>query len=151
MYTDLLLPTDGSPGTTDALVHALAIAEGHDATVHVLYVVDRRHQMAAPEETKTEIRSSLAAEGERALDGARRHIEDAGLAAETATREGIPHREIVAHAGEHADIIVMGTHGKTGREQLASLGSTTERVVERSDQPVLVVDIGPEYTGRRNP
>jgi nucleotide-binding universal stress UspA family protein len=39
---------------------------------------------------------------------------------------------------------VMGTHGKTGREQLASLDSTTERVVERSDQPVLVVDIGDE-------
>jgi nucleotide-binding universal stress UspA family protein len=82
MYTDILLPTDGSQETADALSHTLVIAGAHDATVHVLDIVDRRHQ--------------------------------------------------------------TGTHGKTGREQLASLGSTTERVVERSNQPVLVVDIGAE-------
>lgn len=144
MYTDLLVPTDGSAGTTEALDHALAIAAAHDATVHVLYVVDRRHQMAAPEETKAEIRRSLETEGERALAEARRRIESEGLACVTAKHEGVPHREIVDYADEHTDIVVMGTHGKTGREQLASLGSTTERVVERSDRPVLVVDIGDE-------
>jgi len=82
MYTNILLPTDGSQGTADALSHTLAIAGARDATVHVLSVGDRQHQ--------------------------------------------------------------TGTHGKTGREQLASLGSTTERVVERSNQPVLVVDVGAE-------
>jgi nucleotide-binding universal stress UspA family protein len=142
MYTDLLLPTDGSPGTAEALDHALAIAGAHDATVHVLYVVDRRHHMAAPEETKAEIRDALEKESERATDEARRRIEAEGLPTVTAEREGVPHREIVAYAHDHADIVVMGTHGKTGREQLATLGSTTERVVERSNRPVLVVDIG---------
>jgi nucleotide-binding universal stress UspA family protein len=142
MYTDLLLPTDGSPETAEVLDHALAIAGAHDATVHVLYVVDRRHHMAATEETKAEIRESLEEEAERATAEARSRIEAEGLTAVTVEREGVPHREIVAYADEHADIVVMGTHGKTGREQLVSLGSTTERVVERSDRPVLVVDIG---------
>lgn len=142
MYTDLLVPTDGSPGTAEVLDHALAIAGAHDATVHVLYVVDRRHYMAAPEETKAEIRASLTSEGEQALDDARSRVKAEGLDTVTAEQGGVPHREIVAYADEHADIVVMGTHGKTGRKQLASLGSTTERVVERSDQPVLVVDIG---------
>jgi nucleotide-binding universal stress UspA family protein len=38
-------------------------------------------------------------------------------------------------------MIVMGTHGKTGPERIASLGSTTERVVKNSEMPVLVVNL----------
>ncbi len=142
MYTDVLLPTDGSSGTTEALDHALAVATAHDATVHVLYVVDRRHYMAAADETKAEIKRSLEEEAERAIEDAKIRIEDEGQPCVTEQREGIPHREIVEYAEEHADIIVMGTHGKTGREQVASLGSTTERVVQNSEVPVLVVNIG---------
>jgi nucleotide-binding universal stress UspA family protein len=36
----------------------------------------------------------------------------------------------------------MGTHGRTGRDRVANLGSVTERVLESVDLPVLVVDIG---------
>lgn len=144
MYDDILLPTDGSSGTVEALEHTLATATAHDATVHVLYVVDRRHYMAAPDETKDEIRNSLEEEAERALGDARVRIQDEGIECVTERIEGIPHREIVEYASEHADLIVVGTHGKTGREQIESLGSTTDRVVTRSEMPTLVVDIGDE-------
>jgi nucleotide-binding universal stress UspA family protein len=40
------------------------------------------------------------------------------------------------------DVIAMGTHGRTGRDRLANLGSVTERVVENAAIPALVVDIG---------
>jgi nucleotide-binding universal stress UspA family protein len=142
MYDDILLPTDGSSGTNAALDHALAIARNHDATVHGLYVIDRRFTRAATEETTEEVVRSLEEEGERALEDIRVHVEDAGLGAETVQREGVPHRTIPEYAEEvGADLIVMGTHGRTGPDRIANLGSTTERVVKHGDHPVLVVDI----------
>ncbi|MEF8812531.1 MAG: universal stress protein [Halovenus sp.] len=142
MYDDILLPTDGSSATVQALDHALAIAEDQDATVHALYVLDKRHYLAAAEGMKDEIRRSLSEEGERALEEARVRIEDHGIDATTQRVEGIPHKTIVDYATEEAiDLIVMGTHGKTGRDRVASLGSTTERVVKNSETPVLVVEL----------
>jgi len=142
MYEDILLPTDGSSATVQALDHALAIAEGRDTTIHVLYVLDKRHYLAAADDTKDEIRRSLSEEGERALEDARVRIEDSGIDVKTRTVEGIPHKTIVDYATEEAvDLVVMGTHGKTGRDRVASLGSTTERVVKNSGTPVLVVEL----------
>lgn len=142
MYDDILLPTDGSSATAQALNHARSIAEDKDATIHVLYVLDKRHYLAADENMKGEIRKSLEEEGERALEDARISIEDAGLEARTDHIEGVPHKTIVEYADEHGmDLIVMGTHGKTGRDRVASLGSTTERVVKNAGMPVLVVEL----------
>jgi len=143
MYEDILLPTDGSSGTVEALEHALAIAAGRDATVHVLYVVESRLYRAADADTKDDVRATLEEEGDRALEDARVRVEDAGLECVTERREGVPQKAITEYATEAGiDLVVMGTHGKTGPERMASLGSTTERVVKNADQPVLVVDIG---------
>jgi nucleotide-binding universal stress UspA family protein len=142
MYNDILVPTDGSSGTEAVLDHALAIAEG-ETTVHGLYVVDKRHIMAADEDSKAEVRRSLQEEGERALDDLAVTVEDAGLTATTVCEEGIPNRIVVEYAREQdADLVVMGTHGRTGRQGVDALGSTTERVVESGALPVLVVNIG---------
>jgi nucleotide-binding universal stress UspA family protein len=141
MYDTILVPTDGSSGTAAVLDHALAVAEEGTA-VHGLYVVDRRHIMAADDESKAEVRRSMQEEGERALDDVTVTVEDAGLAVTTVCREGIPHRAVVKYARERGvDIVVMGTHGRTGRQGVEALGSTTERVVENGSVPVLVVDI----------
>lgn len=142
MYDVVLLPTDGSNQTTEALEHAIPIAKDNDAVVHVLYVLDRRHFMAATAETKDEIRRSLDEEAERALDEASVRVREEGLECVTSTREGVPHREIEAYAHEVGiDLVVIGTHGKTGPERVATLGSTTERVVKGAEIPVLVVNL----------
>ncbi|WP_159901825.1 universal stress protein [Salinirussus salinus] len=141
MYDDILVPTDGSSGTAEVLDHALAIAE-EGTTVHGLYVVDKRHIMAADEGSKEEVRRSLQEEGERALDDVAVTVEDAGLTARTVCEEGIPHRTVVEYAQDSGiDLVVMGTHGRTGRQGVEALGSTTERVVENGSVPVLVVNI----------
>jgi nucleotide-binding universal stress UspA family protein len=143
MYDDILLPTDGSSGTVEALEHALSIATDRDARIHALYVVESRLYRAAADETKDEVRRSLEAEGDRALEDARVRIADAGIDCVTERREGIPEKAIAGYADEAGiDLVVMGTHGRTGAERVATLGSTTERVVKTADQPVLVVDIG---------
>ncbi|MFT4948348.1 MAG: nucleotide-binding universal stress UspA family protein [Natronomonas sp.] len=141
MCDDILVPTDGSSGTAAVLDHALAIAE-EGTTVHGLYVVDKRHIMAADEGSKAEVRRSMQEDGERALDDVTVTVEDAGLAVTARCDEGIPHRVAVEYAREAGvDIVVMGTHGRTGRQGVEALGSTTERVVKNGSVPVLVVDI----------
>lgn len=62
-----------------------------------------------------------------------------GVAARAVIRRGVPHAEILAAAdGEKADMIVMGTHGRSGLDRLL-LGSVAERVVRRAMVPVLTL------------
>jgi nucleotide-binding universal stress UspA family protein len=58
---------------------------------------------------------------------------------ETVLRQGAPHTTILEYADEaDVDLIVMGTHGRSGIHRYL-LGSVTERVVRTADAPVLTV------------
>jgi nucleotide-binding universal stress UspA family protein len=140
MYDEILVPTDGSTGTSAVLDHALAIAADNDARVHGIHVVDRRLYVAASKETKDEVAESLETDGRQALEDLRARVEAAGLDCVTELAEGIPDNRIREYAAEAGvDLIVMGTHGHTGPDLIANLGSTTERVLESAPVPVLVV------------
>jgi nucleotide-binding universal stress UspA family protein len=142
MYDRILLPTDGSDGTEQALEHAVGIAGERDATVHALSVVDRRLYLAADEEQKPELKASLEADARAAVEEVADGVAAAGVDCTTAVRDGVPYRVILEYAAEQpVDLIVMGTHGRSGRDKLANLGSVTERVVENTDTPILVVRI----------
>ena len=142
MYDDILLPTDGSSGTVDALDHAITVASDQDARIHVVYVLDKRLYTAASDESKDEIRQSLEEEATVALDDAQVRIEDEGIECVTVSEEGIPYTTIVDYAdSEDIDLVVMGTRGQSGRDRRVNLGSTTERVLKNASMPVLVVDI----------
>jgi nucleotide-binding universal stress UspA family protein len=57
----------------------------------------------------------------------------------TEVRSGNPHETILDYTDEHdIDLVVMGTHGRTGLDRYL-LGSVTEKVVRTSDVPVLTV------------
>ncbi|MFB6159642.1 MAG: universal stress protein [Haloferacaceae archaeon] len=142
-YETILVPTDGSEGIERVLDHALRLARDHDATVHALNVVDQRLVRAAEEETREEIATDLRERGDRAVAAVEDLAGEEGVAVTTAVREGVPDREIRAYADEvGADVVVLGTHGRTGRDRLASLGSVTERVVTDAERPVFVVQVG---------
>lgn len=142
MYDRILLPTDGSDGTEQALSHAVEIAKGRDATIHALSVIDRRLYLAADETQKSELKSSLRDDARAAVERVADGAADAGVDCTTAVRDGVPYRVILEYAAERpVDLIVMGTHGRSGRDKLANLGSVTERVVENTDTPTLVVRI----------
>ena len=139
MYDSVLIPTDGSEMIDTTLEHGLRIATDNDAMVHALYVVDSRGARAA-EDAREEVESSLQAEGEQAIEHVRSRAEDAGLEATGEIRSGTPQKEIREYAEEHGiDLIAIGTHGKSPREKLLSMGSVTERVVDNAAVPVLVV------------
>ncbi|MGB9933097.1 universal stress protein [Haloarcula amylolytica] len=142
MYDSVLVATDGSSGTTETLAHAASIARDNDATLHGLYVVDKRLYLAADKSNQDEVRQSLEEEGEVALDDIAVGGEESGVEVVTTMEEGIPHKTITDYAEqEDIDLIVMGTHGRTGRDRVANLGSVTERVVQSAPVPVLVVHI----------
>jgi nucleotide-binding universal stress UspA family protein len=143
MYGSVLLPTDGSDGAAAALEHAIGAAAAYDAALHVVSVVDQRVVLAADADEKESVRAGLADDAEAAVTALADRADSAGLDPTTATPEGVPHREILAYADrEDVDLLVLGTHGRTGREKRLNLGSTTERVVKAADRPLLVVDIG---------
>ncbi|SFR46537.1 universal stress protein [Halogeometricum limi] len=145
MYDSILVPTDGSDGTAKALEHALEVATLSGATIHVLSVVDRRLYLAASEDQKDELRESLHDDAVAAVDDVAETVRASDVSCTTAVRDGVPYRCVLDYADEHGvDMVVMGTHGRTGRDKLASLGSVTERVVQNTSRPVLVVSIGRE-------
>jgi len=66
-------------------------------------------------------------------------VSQAGVKAIVDVRVGRPDEEIIACVKEHgADLIVMGSHGRTGLERLL-LGSVSERVIGQSEYPIMVV------------
>ena len=63
----------------------------------------------------------------------------AGLSARWVLRTGVPYKEIVgAAARERADLIVIGTHGRSGLDR-ALLGSVADRVIRLAPCPVVTV------------
>jgi nucleotide-binding universal stress UspA family protein len=145
MYDRVLIPTDGSDALPNTLDHGLDLAGRHDAEVHAVYVVDHRQYLGEPEEVQTDLKETLTHEGETALAAVEERAFEQGLDVVSEVREGIPYKEVLAHAEEtDADVIVVGTHGKTGRDRIATLGSVTERILKGADVPVLVVSVGTE-------
>lgn len=144
MYERILVPTDGSDGTERALEHALEAAS-EETTIHALSVVDRRLYLSADKDRQEKVLDSLHEESEQAVESLVEAVAADDHEVVGAVREGVPHSEIVDYAEtNYIDLIVIGTHGRTGRDKLVNLGSVTERVVSNAGRPVLVVGIGPE-------
>lgn len=146
-YERILVPTDGSAGTEGTVAHGLAVAGEHGATVHALYIVDKKLLYAAGDEREG-VASELRAEGEDAVERVAGAADQRGLSVVTEVREGVPHREILRYIDEAGiDLVAMGTHGRTGPDKVVNMGSVTERVIENAGVPVLAVHIGGGESG----
>lgn len=138
MYQRVLVPTDGSEGAESAVDHAIDIAKTYGAELHVLYAVDTA-SLSVEVNTATVI-ENLEAEGAEITGEVAERAEAAGVErVQTEVIHGIPHETILDYAEDSAaDLVVMGTHGRTGLDRYL-LGSVTEKVVRKSDVPVLTV------------
>lgn len=132
----ILHPTDFSKNSENAWHLACALARDHGATlllvhVHLLPAVAYGEFGALPPETyDTE-----------ALEAQLGRIEpiDSSLTVCRFLLKGDPATEIVRFAKEQeCDMIVMGTHGRTGLRRLL-MGSVAEEVVRKAPCPVLTV------------
>lgn len=137
MYDEILFPTDGSAGADAALEHAIELAETHDATIHVLNVVDATYLGGAAAEATTV--EALRQQGDEAVEAAVEWIAARDVEVVRELRQGEPYAEIVDYANEAGvDVIVMGTRGRRGLDRYL-LGSVTEKVVRTADVPVLTI------------
>lgn len=142
MYERVLHPTDGSDRAGIATKHAVEIARGFDAPLHVLYVVDVeaiRGDDTFSTPTFEATIETLEAEGEEQIERVRERGERDDIEVTSAITQGTPASTIVENAAT-GDVIVMGTHGRTGLDRYL-IGSTTEKVVRTADVPVVTVPL----------
>ncbi|MFD1571605.1 universal stress protein [Halorubrum laminariae] len=137
MYDAICCPTDGSRGSDAAVEHACNLAALADARIHALFVVDNSVPGVGEWDMAVEREE---ARGERALDAVTEAGERCDVPVERHLRRGRVHEEILDAAEQYeVDLIVMGTHGRTGLGRFLSAGSVAERVVRHSAVPVLTV------------
>lgn len=140
----VVVPTDFSPGARGALAVAeqVATAMGPSRLVlaHAYYVPIEIEALIATERggdggLLERMSAASAAELERILAD----LQEAGVSVEYVARHGSPEQVISEVAKEFgADLIVMGTHGRTGLRRML-MGSVAEHVVRDAPCPVLTV------------
>ena len=133
----ILHPTDFSPGSAAAFGYACDLARDSDARVVILHVLDAGVPMVAEGVVLPSNLDELREAAWRGLDAV--HPADSAVRFERILREGPTVAEILdAAQGLGADLIVMGTHGRTGLGRML-LGSVTEEVLRKAHCPVLTV------------
>jgi len=138
LFKKILIPTDGSENTKEAIMKGLEMAKVMDAEVTALYVVDQTSFINFPmDSTIVSVYSLLEKEGRDAVEFVKSEGAKLGVKVTTKVEEGSPARKIVDTSKLH-DLVVMGTLGRTGISKIL-LGSVAERVVRFAECPVLVV------------
>ena len=136
-YEDILLPTDGSENADVAVEFGLDLADVYDATVHTVYSVDTGRLPEIGE--TTDLYAAIEETGREALESVRRRARAADISVGGTIARGPAARVILSHSEEHdVDLIVMGTHGRSGIERHL-IGSVTETVVRNAAVPVCCV------------
>lgn len=138
MYERILLPTDGSDASERAIEEAVGLAVRLDAGLTALSVADTAG-FQSPGPTGSVV-DELEADAREAVELAADRAREAGVErVETAVEHGDPAEQIrETAAADDADLIVMGTHGRSGIERRL-LGSVAETTVRGADVPVLTV------------
>ncbi|KAK45139.1 universal stress protein UspA [Caballeronia jiangsuensis] len=138
MYRNILVALDGSECSQRALDEAIRI--GTLARVNIVFVID----VAALSSFPAQYRVSVREDGTRTLEIAYARAIAAGIDCETELAETRNVTDTIAKCLQRraahmpADLVVMGTHGRTGLRRLA-LGSVAEAFVRRSTCPVLLM------------
>ena len=133
----ILVPVDFSKPSLEALPHALALAQQQNAQLTLIHVIEPFHPDMRIDTTQSQRDARVAAHGRlgKLADATRRIWPRTGRE----LRAGAPVTTITALAQRtNADLIVMGTHGRTGVKR-GLIGSVAERVVRHAPCSVLVV------------
>lgn len=139
---NILFPTDFSTLSQNALKTAIAICQRHNATLHILHVVENRFLIVPPSNNPASIYviPEMAEKGEKSL-----HKMVEGIK-ETEGIKAAPHLEF-GNAADlirdkaimlECELIIMGSHGSSGFRELF-IGNTVYAVIKNSTIPVLSI------------
>jgi nucleotide-binding universal stress UspA family protein len=143
MTRRILHPSDFSRASSAALKKAIEMAKAARAELLVVHVVSPVAPIAGEgyvsPKMYEEIAASTRAWAQKQLDKLLAKAKQAGVRAKGFVLEGSAHEQIVRFArSKRADLLVMGTHGRSGLAKLF-LGSVAGRVVAAAPCPVLTV------------
>jgi nucleotide-binding universal stress UspA family protein len=139
----ILLAVDGSPPSKAAVEEVARRPWPTRSIVRILSVIQPytppAPEIVLAEATLQEVRERLAAEADRVTTEAAEQVAASDLSVEVVVREGDPRTAIVDEADEcNADLIVVGSHGRTGLKRLI-MGSVAQSVVAHAHCSVEVV------------
>jgi nucleotide-binding universal stress UspA family protein len=155
MYTNILVPVDGSPTSDRGLGEAVKLAKLTGARLRLIHVVDELIYAAGMDSLgamTAEMMGLLQKGGEQILKTCKARVEATGVPVDTALSDSFAGRVcdlVVEEATKwHADLIVLGTHGRRGVGRVF-MGSDAEQIVRLAPTPVLLVrasDVPPAAT-----
>ena len=135
------VPLDFSEYADQALKYAMNLAGKLDARLTLLHVIQPVPigGMDMGVTLPYTYLQDLEAEIRQSMEGCLARVTAAGLEGDIVVAHGVPFHEILETAKTRkVDLIVMGTHGRTGLQHIL-LGSVAEKVVRLAPCPVLVV------------
>jgi nucleotide-binding universal stress UspA family protein len=145
MYQRILVPIDGSPTSQRALEEALRLARQSSQVpqLELLHVVEIT---LFPDSeiyfNYAELQKIMRASGEKILAQAEKTVRQAGVAVQTRLLEADGERiaSVIVEEARHwpADLIVIGTHGRSGFSRIL-FGSVAEGIVRTAHIPVLLI------------
>ena len=137
----ILCPIDFSEISTNAMEYAVFLASHHHAKLLLLHVVEYLHEFEhyqilvfTPQELSEKMEKQAYEELTKVTEQVKKTI-----TVEAVVRQGKAFMEIIKEAMEKdIDMIVMGSHGRTGISHML-MGSVAEKVVRKANCPVLIV------------
>lgn len=139
LHRRILLPTDFSSGAARARDYAVFLAQIYGAELRLLHVSQPYPTLTTDAVAEPYLLEPVRQQVSRVMDELSGRLREAGIQASGMQTIGIPSEEIIRTAREEgADIIVMGTQGRTGLDHVL-VGSTAERVVKGAPCPVMTV------------
>jgi nucleotide-binding universal stress UspA family protein len=153
--TRILVPVDFSPYSERAFSYATTLAQRFSATLALVHVVEDPYTGVWSSEVYvpnvSELFAGLIANAEQQLARLTASATALGLTVEATVITGRPAHAIVERAKDgRFDLIVMGTHGRTGLSHVV-MGSVAERVVRMAPCPVLTVHAADTAAGTKGP
>jgi nucleotide-binding universal stress UspA family protein len=143
MYRHILVPVDGSSTSERALQEALGLAREQEAEMELVHVME--DVLFLENEAYInyeEVRESVRTGGEKILSQAQTVAERFGVKAEKKLLDsgGVRIASLIVDEARRwpADLIVIGTHGRSGFSRVL-FGSVAEGVVRTADMPVLLI------------
>jgi universal stress protein A len=139
----ILVPTDFSDFSDNALALAVDVAKQHGSKISLLHVVSIVQQCVSDYCFDANVVETIERKSrESAQDMMQKQIArvapPSGVSIDVAIQQGLPYQEILSEIEEgKADLVVIGSHGKTGL--LGHLGSVADKVARNAKCPVMIV------------
>ena len=143
MFKHILVPVDGSATSQLAVEKVIGLAKAFGSRVSAIFVIDPYPFTGVGTDFaygQAEYLSAATAEANAAIKATKAAFDAAGLSVDASVVEAHAAWRGVVQAAEsaQADLIVMGSHGRSGLEKLV-LGSVAQAVLAHTRLPVLVV------------